>query len=103
MASADWRSSSAGSGWAQSNAGTNSSQNLIRTCYASVRLACARKVKSANSARASLGKAAAAIMAALSVERPGAGKKTGYGTLLDWAAARKPELQATPPETIKLR
>ena len=42
--------------------------------YANLRLASAAVSKPANSLRSSLGKAAAAIMAALSVARPGEGK-----------------------------
>ena len=42
-------------------------------------------------------------MAALSVERPGLGKKTGYGNPAEAAAARRPEFEATPPETINAR
>jgi len=45
--------------------------------YASARLARAARVKSSNCPRASRGKAAAAIMAALSVESPGDGNRAG--------------------------
>src|ERR1700730_3687101 len=58
--------------------------------------------KPANSPRASLGNAAAAIIAALSVDKPGEGKYTGYGNPAVLAAARRPELHATPPDTIRL-
>jgi len=52
-------------------------QACPRSTYASVRLAWAAISREAKSRRWSLGKAAAAIMAALSVERPGEGKYTG--------------------------
>jgi len=48
--------------------------------------------------RANFGNAAAAIIAALSVDRPGDGKYTDKPTPCPRAAARNPELQATPPE-----
>src|SRR5579862_2409297 len=48
-----------------------------RLAYAKARPARAASVKSSKSLRARRGKAAAAIMAALSVERPGVGKRTG--------------------------
>ena len=57
-------------------------------------------MKSAKSPRWYFGMAAAAIMAALSVERPGVGKSTGYGRAADSATRRRPELHATPPEII---
>ena len=44
--------------------------------------------------------AAAAIMAALSVDKPGVGNSTGHGKRAPAAALRNPWLQATPPETI---
>src|SRR5262249_28977616 len=47
---------------------------------ARVRFACAPISNVAKSPRASLGNAAAAIIAALSVDRPGVGKRTGYGS-----------------------
>lgn len=45
-------------------------------------------------------KAAAAIMTALSVESAGVGKYTGHGEFALRAAARRPALDATPPEMI---
>src|ERR1700724_1106310 len=74
-----------------------------RDGHASGRFAWAAISSPANCPAASLGNAAAAIIAALSVESPGEGKCTGYGNRADWAAARNPVLQATPPETIKER
>src|SRR5579863_515778 len=71
--------------------------------YSNARWAWARRVRSAEEWQVSFEKAAAAIMAALSVDSPGDGKKTGHGRRRASAALRKPVLQATPPETIKLR
>jgi hypothetical protein len=45
--------------------------------YASVKFACAFTSRPVNSCRASFGNAAAAIIAALSVDKPGEGKYTG--------------------------
>jgi hypothetical protein len=70
--------------------------------YASVKFACAFTSCPANSARANFGNAAAAIMAALSVDKPGERKYTGYASLAFRAAVRKPELRATPPEIISV-
>src|SRR5712691_13382559 len=87
---------------------TNQHQRGYRagSTYASARFASARRVASANSPRANFGNAAAAIIAALSVERPGSGKKTGYARRILFAllfpAMRRPALHATPPETIRL-
>jgi hypothetical protein len=50
---------------------------VARGSYARARLACALTSSAANSLRASFGNAAAAIIAALSVDRPGDGKYTG--------------------------
>src|ERR1700681_534481 len=82
---------------------TRRSMRFILPGHASERLACARSEKSSKRPCRSFGKAAAAIIAALSVERPGVGKNTGYGRCAFRAAARRPELQATPPEMINVR
>jgi tetratricopeptide (TPR) repeat protein len=58
----------------QGAAGAVSARQAPPIHYTSVRLACAAISSEANSRRASLGNAAAAIIAALSVERPGEGK-----------------------------
>src|SRR5579862_127007 len=70
---------------------------------ASVRFARAITPKSANSPRTSLGNAAAAIIAALSVASAGDGKCAGHGSPAERAAARKPLLEATPPAIISER
>src|SRR4051794_32853023 len=71
-----------------------------RLTYANGRAASAVMSKPAKSPRASFGNAAAAIIAALSVDNPTVGKYTGYP--IDAAAPRSPELHATPPETTPL-
>src|SRR5262249_13719284 len=75
----------------------------VTQAYAKARLAFAASVKSANSPRPYFRNAAAAIMAALSVERWGVGKRTGIPTFGVCAASRKPELHATPPDTMRER
>src|SRR5579863_5731948 len=71
--------------------------------YARARLACARSEKSENIPARSFGNAAAAIMAALSVESAGVGKNTGHASPAARAAERRPALEATPPEIIRDR
>src|SRR5689334_17371308 len=71
--------------------------------YASAKPAVALRSKSSNSPRRSFGNAAAAIIAALSVDSAGVGKNTGQGRLALLAAARNPAFAATPPEMITAR
>src|ERR1700733_8060862 len=70
---------------------------------ARARLAWARRAKSAKRPARSFGNAAAAIIAALSVESAGGGKNTGQESEAARAAARRPALDATPPEMMSDR
>ena len=73
----------------------------IQLFYARARLAWARSEKSENCPFRSFGNAAAAIIAALSVESAGVGKNTGQESPAALRGARRPAFDATPPEMMQ--